>query len=325
MLPESSKVYVPLSLLGLVAAVVYSFVGDDKTGVVLFVGLCLSAALAAMVLMPRRDAAPVAAPAPATSAVTVQGAIAPRAASPGGWPLLVAIGATFLAVAFVYGKGWGIAGVLVILAGGVGWLAQTAGDLRGYSIDIGPVSIPVLAAAVIGSLMYFISRILLAVTAHGATAIAISLSALLLLVAIAVALRVDRLGSGALLVVLALGAVAVIAGGVGALAAGQNHRTERAAAAAEPTVAIVAKHTQFDTKVLDLDAGASELLRFENRDHGTFHNVAIYRDKNFTTALFNGTPNNGGTADYTTPALDPGTYYFHCDFHPTMQGTVDVK
>jgi plastocyanin len=28
---------------------------------------------------------------------------------------------------------------------------------------------------------------------------------------------------------------------------------------------------------------------------------------------------------YDIPALDPGTYYFHCDVHPTMSGNVTVS
>lgn len=322
MLPESSKVFVPMSLLALLAAVVYAFVGDDKAGVVLFVGLCLSAALATCVLLPPRKAdAVVLAPTPA-----VRDALAPLPLGPGAWPVVVAIGATFLAVSFVYGWGWGVAGILILAAGGVGWLAQVAADLRGYSMDIGPLSIPLVGAAVIGTLMYFVSRILLALTANGAIAAATGVSAGILLVAILLALRADRLGSGALIAVLGLGAAATITAGIGALVAGTNPRGgEHHAGAEGANIAVVARNTQFDATKLDLEARTTEIMRFDNRDRGIFHNVAIYRDQNFTSAIFNGTPNDGGVIDYTTPALDPGTYYFHCDFHPTMQGTVDVK
>jgi plastocyanin len=30
------------------------------------------------------------------------------------------------------------------------------------------------------------------------------------------------------------------------------------------------------------------------------------------------------TVTYDIPALDAGTYYFHCDVHPTMNGSVVV-
>jgi plastocyanin len=32
-----------------------------------------------------------------------------------------------------------------------------------------------------------------------------------------------------------------------------------------------------------------------------------------------------GQAKYEIPALDAGEYYFHCDVHPTMNGTVTVS
>jgi plastocyanin len=31
------------------------------------------------------------------------------------------------------------------------------------------------------------------------------------------------------------------------------------------------------------------------------------------------------TTTYDIPALKPGTYYFHCDVHPTMNGTATVR
>jgi plastocyanin len=30
------------------------------------------------------------------------------------------------------------------------------------------------------------------------------------------------------------------------------------------------------------------------------------------------------SVDYQIPALKPGSYYFHCDVHPDMNGTVIV-
>jgi plastocyanin len=320
MLPESAKVTLPLSLLGLAAAVVYAFLGGDDTGLWLFAGLSAAAAVATAVLLPPRPADAVVTAGPAR----VREAVAPPPAGEGAWPVLVGIGATFVAVSFVYGSGWGIAGVLVMAAGGVGWLAQVSADRRGETVYIAPLSIPVLAAATIGSLMYFISRVLLAVSPHASTAVAIAVASGLLLVAVLLALRIDNLGSGAVIMVLALGAVAVVVAGIGGLSAGQRTEEHAEGVAADPNVAVVAKDVQFDTKKLELPANQSELLKFENRDP-VFHNIGIYRDKDFTQALFNGTPVEHATIEYTTPQLAAGTYYFHCDFHPTMQGKVDVK
>jgi plastocyanin len=320
MLPESAKVSLPLSLLGLAAALVYAVLGGDDTGLWLFAALSAAAAIATAALLPPRPADAVVAAGP----VRVREAVAPRPAGEGGWPLLVGLGATFFAVSFVYGNGWGIAGVLIAAAGGIGWLAQVAADLRGDTVYIAPLSIPMVAAATIGSLMYFISRVLLAVSPHASTAVAIAVAVGLLLVAVLLAVRIDSLGSGAVMLVLALGAVAVVVAGIGGLTAGQRVEEHAAGASAGPNLAVVARNTQFDTKTLDLPAQQSEVLRFDNRDP-VFHNIAIYRDKNFTHALFNGTPIKKSSIEYKTPELAAGTYYFHCDFHPAMQGTVDVK
>ncbi len=47
--------------------------------------------------------------------------------------------------------------------------------------------------------------------------------------------------------------------------------------------------------------------------------------RTLSTALFQGEQFPGvATQEYQVPALDPGTYYFHCDVHATMNGTVVV-
>ena len=57
-----------------------------------------------------------------------------------------------------------------------------------------------------------------------------------------------------------------------------------------------------------------------------FRSVAIYPSStDLMTPLFRGGLDTGvATITYDIPALMPGTYYFHCDVHPTMNGTVTV-
>ncbi len=89
---------------------------------------------------------------------------------------------------------------------------------------------------------------------------------------------------------------------------------------------VVAKNLAFDTKEIDLAAGVETKLTFENQDAGTPHNIAIFTDDSLQDVLFRGELVTGpASVDYTIPPLDPGTYYFHCDVHPTMNGTVVVK
>jgi plastocyanin len=95
-------------------------------------------------------------------------------------------------------------------------------------------------------------------------------------------------------------------------------------AAASPST-VTAEGIRFDTDHIDLPANTSVSLTFTNNDAGTPHNIAIYTDSSLTKALFKGEIVTGPTTvTYRIPALPPGTYYFHCDVHPTMNGSVTV-
>jgi len=63
-------------------------------------------------------------------------------------------------------------------------------------------------------------------------------------------------------------------------------------------------------------------IAFENKESAP-HNVAIYSDSGYGTAVFRQDPFGGPkTAVYEIPALAAGTYYFRCDVHPAMSGTL---
>jgi Copper binding proteins, plastocyanin/azurin family. len=88
---------------------------------------------------------------------------------------------------------------------------------------------------------------------------------------------------------------------------------------------VAAKSLAFDTKEIDIPAGQPTTITFDNQDAGVLHNIAIYNDASASKILFQGEQFPGvDSREYQIPALDPGTYYFRCDVHNTMNGSVVV-
>jgi plastocyanin len=88
---------------------------------------------------------------------------------------------------------------------------------------------------------------------------------------------------------------------------------------------VVAQDLAFDTDVISLPPDQETELTFDNEDAGVEHNIAIFTDESASEALFTGTIFPGvATQTYTVPALAEGRYYFHCDVHTSMSGTVEV-
>jgi plastocyanin len=79
----------------------------------------------------------------------------------------------------------------------------------------------------------------------------------------------------------------------------------------------------FDPTCLAAPAGTAFTISFENKDIGIPHNFHIFsadpaQDSN-AQSLFTGDLVTGpDTATYKVSALPPGTYFFHCDVHPTL-------
>jgi plastocyanin len=88
---------------------------------------------------------------------------------------------------------------------------------------------------------------------------------------------------------------------------------------------VTASGLAFDTQTITLPANKPYTLTFDNQDSGVPHDIAIFPDASATNPLFTGAIVIGvNTTQYHIPALKPGSYYFHCDVHPDMNGTVTV-
>lgn len=82
---------------------------------------------------------------------------------------------------------------------------------------------------------------------------------------------------------------------------------------------------RFVPSSLTVSAGETIGLSFENEDEGVPHNVAVYEDDSAAQSLFVGDLVEGPTSvTYDVPALEPGEYYFRCDVHPQMNGTLEA-
>jgi plastocyanin len=127
--------------------------------------------------------------------------------------------------------------------------------------------------------------------------------------------RSDRLAVPAPLLVLAALVVAALLAACGGT---------QAPVSFDPNApSITAKDQKFDKTELDVPADKGFDLVFHN-DDGQTHNVSIYSDEGHSQRVFGGDLVGGGIHVYHVQSLAPGTYYFQCDVHPEMKGTVVV-
>ena len=91
-------------------------------------------------------------------------------------------------------------------------------------------------------------------------------------------------------------------------------------------LSISAVDLQFSSDTIELPADEEAQLEFVNDDASSVqHNVAIYEEEGGAD-LFIGEVIPGGQAvTYDVPALEKGEFYFQCDVHPGMNGTVSVQ
>ena len=87
---------------------------------------------------------------------------------------------------------------------------------------------------------------------------------------------------------------------------------------------IVAKDMKFAGGPVEVKAGTNFTLHFDNQDSAP-HNVAIYKDANASEKISIGDVVSSSKTDQVVPALAAGTYFFRCDVHTNMTGTIVVK
>ena len=93
---------------------------------------------------------------------------------------------------------------------------------------------------------------------------------------------------------------------------------------ADADVTITADDLAFDQSTITVPAGEDFTIALVNLEAAQ-HNVAIYADSSASEELFVGDYAGEGTIVYEVPALEPGEYFFRCDLHPEMTGTLIVE
>ena len=84
---------------------------------------------------------------------------------------------------------------------------------------------------------------------------------------------------------------------------------------------ITSRDLAFDVATLTVPTGAPFSLQLTNLDAAP-HNVAIYRDSSVGEDVFVGEVISRSSIVYQVPAVEPGSYFFRCDVHPDMSGTL---
>ena len=92
---------------------------------------------------------------------------------------------------------------------------------------------------------------------------------------------------------------------------------------------LVAENTSYDPTELTAPAGADVTIVFDNDDPDLQHNFALFESADaLDSPIFEGDVITGvDTIDYEfTAPEEPGTYFYHCDIHPTqMDGDFIVE
>jgi plastocyanin len=323
MLTESSKVLFPISAIAFVMAIAYAFATGDPAGITLFLSLGFVAAFGGTALAGARqnELAPIVeadAPPPQMRPVAPV-----RPIGGAGWPVAGALAAGLLVVGLVAPTIVAIGGMVLAGVTLVGWMASVSNDRTGRSPNLMPIGIPVVGLFAIFALMFFMSRILLAVPESASTAIALLVAVVVLGGASVLAVR-PAMSSKAIITILVVGGVVMMAGGVVAALVGQREVAHKGVAHAGP-VEMVAKNIQFEEKEIALTAGGPAEIHFVNDDPAP-HNVAIYTAPDASQDIYVGAVTIGPnkTINYEFQAPPAGSYFFRCDIHPNMQGTVKV-
>ena len=126
---------------------------------------------------------------------------------------------------------------------------------------------------------------------------------------------------------LAIVLVACSGGGSDGTADASGDAAGGTVAVTDGDVVITADDLVFDASTIQAPAGEEFTITFTNAE-SVPHNVAVYSeadgggDEIVIGEIITGPD---VTTQVVVPALEAGTYYFRCDVHPEMEGTIVVE
>ena len=299
----------------------YLVFGNERTGFILLGALSIAsiAAGVTVVLAYRDQLAEEMATAPEEAPAVRAVRFGPLPVE-SGTPVAGVAAIVLIATGLLYGVSLAVVGVVVGLLTVVVASAVAAGDHRGRPVNLLPLTIPLVAFAVIGSFMFLMSRILLAVNPHFSVVVAIGVAIFILMGGFLVA---NRPAVPTRTLVRAAGGLAILfaAGGLAAYGVGQRPEERKAG---PPPQTVIAKNIAYTTKQLKVPAGAAVTVNFKNED-SVPHNIDFTVDQAGTQTFYKQDPLPGPiSSTYSFTAPKAGTYYYHCDVHPNMTGTLSV-
>ncbi len=126
------------------------------------------------------------------------------------------------------------------------------------------------------------------------------------------------------LTVLSAAGLGDFSGGGGVVATPQPEGSPAPAPTGDGGLVVVAKDITFSPEHLTAKAGpATVTLRNED---GTLHNIHVFKGDDASGQSLGATqPESGPSTSTLDVTLEPGTYFYQCDIHPSqMQGTIKV-
>jgi plastocyanin len=192
-----------------------------------------------------------------------------------------------------------------------------------------PIIIPIAALVLIAAATFGFSRILLAIPKEAATAIALVMALNVLGACTFIALR-PKLSRTSLIELLIVVLYPVVIGIVltqVTIGTGEAEASKPATASESQTggTSLTASGLKWSSDTLTVTAGKEATIHVENKDTAA-HNFSVYEDSSATKDIFKGPQvAPGASQDYSFTAPAKGDYYFQCDIHPSMHGTLTVK